>query len=234
MDQEKRILIIDDDPNMLKLLRKGLERHNYKVIDAQKGAEGLRKLYECRPHLVILDIMMPKMDGWEVCRRIREFTDVPIIMLTAKASEEDIVYGLDLGADDYITKPFSLTELLARIEAVLRRASDLAESRGIENWIYTCGDLKIDFTRRRVQVKDQEVRLTPTEFRLLSYLVRHAGEVVPHETLLTKVWGPAYSSETEYLKLYIHYLRRKIEENPNDPQYIITEWGIGYYFNPAA
>ncbi|RLC82519.1 MAG: DNA-binding response regulator [Chloroflexi bacterium] len=229
--KERKILIIDDDPELLKLLKKGLERRNFSLITAQNGPEGLRLLYEHKPSLVILDIMMPKMDGWEVCRRIREMTNAPIIILTAKAREEDIIYGLDLGADDYVTKPFSISELVARIEAILRRMEETNPYGWGELSSYTVGDLEINFARRKVKVKGKDVDLTPTEFRLLAYLVRNAGKVIPHRTLLSQVWGPAYKEETDYLKLYVHYLRQKIEEDPRNPCYIITEWGVGYYFN---
>jgi two-component system KDP operon response regulator KdpE len=224
---KERILVIDDDPTLVRVLQVGLEKEGYEAISATSGAEGLRQAYSTQPHLIILDIMMPRMDGWEVCRRLREMSDVPIIMLTAKVREEDIVKGLGLGADDYITKPFRTRELMARMEALLRRASLPPSSQNSP--VFTNGDLTVDFDRHRVKVRGKEVDLTPKEFRLLSCLVHNRGQVVPHRTILTQAWGPAYANALDYVKLYISYLRRKIEEDPSDPQYVLTEWGVGYY-----
>lgn len=225
---KERILIIDDDPALVRVLQVSLEKEGYEIVSATSGAEGLRQAYRTQPDLIILDIMMPRMDGWEVCRRLREMCDAPIIMLTAKVGETNVVKGLKLGADDYITKPFSTEELMARIGALLRRASLPPSSR--RPAVFASGDLVVDFARRRVTVRGKEVDLTPKEFRLLSCLVRNRGKVLPHRTILTQVWGPAYANELDCLKVYIRYLRRKIEEDPSNPRYILTEWGMGYYF----
>jgi two-component system KDP operon response regulator KdpE len=181
---------------------------------------------------VILDVMMPGMDGWDVLSRLREMSEVPVIMLTAKGREVDIVRGLGLGADDYITKPFGTGELVARVRALLRRNKMPVAQRVTR---YQDNGLSIDLERHEVRVKGVSVDLTPTEFRLLSVLVQNAGKVVPHHTLLTQVWGEEYASEVHYLKLYIRYLRQKIEESASNPRYILTEWGVGYRFRePAA
>ena len=224
----KKILIVDDDAALVKVLSLSLEREGFEVITALGGAEALRKAYESRPDLVILDIMMPHMDGWVTCRRLREIADMPIIMLTAKGNESDIVHGLDLGADDYITKPCSSEELKARIRALLRRA----QSADKTNWqvAYDDGWLKVDLSRQQVMVNGEPVDLTPTEFRLLSCLIQRSGQVVPHKELLTEVWGPEYSDQVSYLSVYIRYLRQKIEQNPSQPTYILTKWGMGYRF----
>lgn len=222
----KKILLIDDDRDLLKLLEVGLEQEGFEVLTAVDGSEGLRVAFRVHPDLVILDIMLPGMDGWETCRRLRELSGVPIIMLTAKAREMDIVRGLTLGADDYITKPFGVSELVARVQACLRRAES-GNSR-VPSAMLSSGDLTIDFARHRVMLRGEPVDLTPTEFRLLSYLARNRGSVVPHRTLLREVWGPEYEDELQYLKLYVHYLRRKIEDDPHQPEYVITQWGVGY------
>ncbi len=224
----KKILIVDDDAALVKVLSLSLEREGFEVIAALGGAEALRKAYELRPDLVILDIMMPQMDGWTTCRRLREIADMPIIMLTAKGGETDVVHGLDLGADDYITKPCSSEELKARIRALLRRA----QSADKTNWqvVYDDGWLKIDLSLQQVTVNGEPMDLTPTEFRLLSCLVQRSGQVVPHKELLTEVWGPEYSDQISYLSVYIRYLRQKIERNPSQPVYILTKWGTGYRF----
>jgi DNA-binding response OmpR family regulator len=227
----KKILIVDDDAALLKVLRLSLEREGFEVITALGGAEALRKAYELRPDLVVLDVMMPNMDGWMTCRRLREIADMPIIMLTAKGDESDIVHGLDLGADDYISKPCSSEELKARIRALLRRA----QSSDKTNWqvAYDDGRLKIDLSRQQVTVDGEPVDLTPTEFRLLACLVQRTGQVVPHQELLTEVWGSEYSDQVSYLSVYIRYLRQKIEQNPSQPTYILTKWGMGYRFAGA-
>ncbi len=223
---QKTILIIDDDPGLVKLLRLGLEKDGFQVITASSGEEGLRKAYHSRPNLVILDIMMPGMDGWLTCRRLRYISETPIIMLTAKTGETDLLKGLSIGADDYLKKPCSLEELKARIHAVLRR------TRASEVWreAYDDGALHIDLKNSIVRRQGKTIHLTPTETRLLMCLVSYQGQVVPHEELLTSAWGPEYSEEESYLSVYIRYLRQKIEEDPSKPQYIRTRWGLGYYF----
>jgi DNA-binding response OmpR family regulator len=222
-----KILAIDDNPQLIKMLRRCLESEDYAVIAAHSGSEGLRKFQESRPDLVILDIMMPDMDGWEVCRSLREISlNVPIIILTVLKEKANVVRGLALGADEFIAKPFKPGELVARIQALLRRAS----MTKTPSEFYNDGNLAIDFEQRQVYLRGQTVNLSPTEFRLLACLVRNAGQVVPHKTLLTRVWGPEYADETHYVKLYIRYLRQKIEKCPECPKYVVTEWGIGYRF----
>jgi len=228
----EKILIIDDNPDLLRVVQLCLARENYEVFTAQNGKEGLQRTYSTQPDLVILDVMMPGMDGWDVLSRLREMSDVPVIMLTAKGREADIVRGLSLGADDYMTKPFGAAELIARVQALLRRNRMPAAQRVTR---YQDNGLLIDLERHEVRVKGTPVDLTPTEFRLLSVLVQNAGKVVPHHTLLTKVWGEEYAKEVHYLKLYIRYLRQKLEDSASNPRYILTEWGVGYRFRePTA
>jgi len=225
------ILVIDDDKDLTLMLKAQLERSNYQVVVASSGQEGLQKAYQTRPDLIILDVMMPGMDGWEVCRRLRELSNVPIIMLTARSLKGDVVKGLEIGADDYLTKPFSAAELDARIQAVLRRSTVQNGPVSSRLSFYTNGHLSVDFDRRIVTVRGERVEFTPTEFKLLTTLVRNEGRVLPHRYLLTEVWGPEYADEIDYVKLYIRYLRLKIEDDPSDPIYIQTEWGIGYRFS---
>jgi two-component system KDP operon response regulator KdpE len=228
---EEKILAIDDSADLLRILQVCLEREDYEVFTAGSGREGLQRTYSVQPDLVILDVMMPGMDGWEVLSRLREMSEVPIIMLTAKGREADIVRGLGLGADDYIVKPFGTAELIARVQALLRRNKTPAVQRRTR---YQDNGLSIDLERHAVCVNGTPVDLTPTEFRLLSVLVQNAGKVVPHRSLLTQVWGEEYANEVHYLKLYIRYLRQKIEEAPSNPRYILTEWGVGYRFREPA
>lgn len=225
---DKLILVVDDEPRMIQFIRMNLELEGYRVIQASSGLEALDKVRDELPDLVILDVMMPDLDGFETLRILRETSDVPVIMLTVKSEEDDIVRGLKLGADDYVTKPFSPRELSSRVEAVLRRAETPAP---LEKTAIEIDDrLTIDLARREVIVEGERIRLRPTEFRLLYHLVNNAGWVMPHETLLQKVWGYEYRDETHYLRLYITYLRQKIEEDSSNPKYIITERGIGYRF----
>jgi len=223
-----KILIIDDDEKLTRLVQLFLGQHGYEVHTAASGLEGLQMAYDLHPDLVVLDIMMPGMDGWVVCNRLRDVSDVPIIMLTAKDGERNIVEGLESGADDYVVKPFSMSELLARIRALLRRASQ--DSRVEEMKVFDNGELVINFSKREIVVRGQSVNLTPTEFELLSCLVKNEGRVLPHTVLLRQVWGDEYVGETQYLKLYIRYLRQKIERDASNPEYILTEWGVGYRF----
>jgi len=227
---KQTVLIIDDDIDLTKIVQINLEREGFKTVVASSGVEGLQKAYSSQPDLVILDIMMPGMDGWTTCRRLREISDVPIIMLTARGMESDVVKGLELGADDYIIKPFGNKELLARINALLRRTDASATKRPP---IYSDGELIVDFIKRMVTVRDEQVDLTPTEFKLLSAFVQNEGRVLPHRFLLTQVWGPEYADEVNYLKLYVRYLRQKIEKDPSNPAYILTEWGVGYRFKES-
>jgi two-component system KDP operon response regulator KdpE len=225
-----RILVIDDDPELRELIKIQLETRQYHVIVAATGREGLRKAYQAHPDLILLDIMMPEMDGWDVCGRLRELSGVPIIMLTACTRHEDIVKGLQIGADDYLTKPFSGKELEARIKAVLRRVGTRENNGSVPSSFFTDGHLTIDFERRIATLDGKKLELSPTEYRLLLTLVRHEGRVLPHRYLLTEVWGADYADQVDYVKLYIRYLRKKIESDPAKPTYIQTEWGVGYRF----
>jgi two-component system KDP operon response regulator KdpE len=222
-----KLLIIEDDQVLNRVLTEHLHNVGYDVLSASGGVEGLELMQGNGPDLVLLDIMMPGMDGWQTCRRLREVSDVPVLILTAKGAEDDVIKGFQLGADDYIKKPFNLQELELRVEAVLRRS---ASRRRDDTSDYNDGVLQIDLGRRMVVRRGDPVHLTPTEFRLLSYLVRHRDRVVPHSELLSEVWGPRYVDDTASLSVYIRYLREKLEENPATPRYICTEWGVGYRF----
>jgi two-component system KDP operon response regulator KdpE len=224
--RKETILIIDDDQDLGRIVQLSLDREGYQTVIATSGLEGLQEAYRVQPDLVILDIMMPGMDGWEVCRRLGEMSNVPILMLTAKGTEADIVKGLQIGADDYLTKPFSVAELIARIQALLRRAASQLQTD--KPSVFSIGNLTIDLNRRMVMRDGELVDLTPTEFKLLECFVTHRDRVLPHRFLLTEVWGSEYIDETNYLKLYVRYLRRKLEEDPANPQLIVTEWGVGY------
>lgn len=222
-----KILVIEDDPPIASLIQLQLENRGFQVQLAYDGAEGLRHAYAWQPDLVVLDIMMPDMDGWTVCERLRELSDVPIIFVTAVGKETDIVRGLEMGADDYLVKPFSPRELVARIEAVLRR-SVRRGGISIEARTYENGPLSVNLENRQVKLNNTPVDLTPIEFKLLSTFIRNEDKVLTHRFLLSQVWGPAYEDERQYLKLYVWYLRQKIEEDPTDPQLILTERGVGY------
>ncbi len=228
MDEGKRILVVDDEPRMRRFIHMNLDLEGYQVLEANNGLEAIKRVRQDLPDLVLLDVMMPDMDGFEALRSIRQISSVPVIMLTVKGDEEDKVRGLELGADDYVTKPFGPRELSSRIKAVLRRAE---MPGGADHAIIKVDDrLQIDFNHRQVIVDGQVVKLRPTEYRLLYHLVNNAGWTMPHETLLAKVWGHEYRDETHYLRLYITYLRQKIEKDPANPQYILTERGLGYRF----
>ena len=226
--EQRLILVVDDVPKMTRFIRMNLELEGYRVSEAIDGMEALKKVRDELPDLVLLDVMMPEMDGFETLEHIRERSSVPVIMLTVKGEEEDKVRGLELGADDYVTKPFSARELTSRIKALLRRTeiSTLMEKTLVE----IDDRLSIDFQRHEAWVEGERTKLRPTEYRLLYHLVNNAGWVMSRETLLSKVWGPEYRDEIQYLRLYINYLRQKIEVNPADPRYILTERGIGYRF----
>ena len=226
--RDMTILIVDDEPRIRDFVRMNLEMEHYRVIEARDGVEALEQLREHLPDLVILDVMMPEMDGFEALRAIREVSTVPVIMLTVRQDERDRIRGLDLGADDYIAKPFNPRELLSRVRALLRRSLMPPPARKTE--IVVDNDLKIDFSRREVTVCGEKVVLRPTEYRLLYHLVNNAGRLMTHETLLSKVWGHEYRDEAHYLRLYITYLRQKIEKDPSHPKYILTERGVGYRF----
>ncbi|MBN1679063.1 MAG: response regulator transcription factor [Anaerolineae bacterium] len=225
----KRILVVDDEPRMIGFIRLNLELEGYQVLEAHTGLEALESIRTQLPDLVLLDVMMPQLDGFETLRMLREFSSIPVIMLTAKGEEDDKVYGLELGADDYVTKPFGSRELSSRVRAVLRRAE--MPSASPEQAILHIDDrLQVDFNRREVIVDGEHIKLRPTEYRLLYHLIENAGWTVPHEQLLAKVWGYEYRDETHYVRLYVNYLREKIEEDPSAPKYILTERGVGYRF----
>lgn len=223
----EKILIVDDEQANRQLLAKLLEWRGFEPIEAGNAEEGLRLAYRHHPDLVLLDIMMPGMDGWEVCRRLRELSDVPIIFLTVRNQTADVVRGLELGADDYITKPYDNDELVARVRAHLRRAPQ--RERDPES-IFEGGTLRVNFLNREVYVGEHLAHLTPKEFNLLSVLVRHAGRVVTRNQLVREAWGDGENDTIEGLKLYIHYLRQKLEPNPAQPQFILTSRGVGYRF----
>ena len=222
------ILIVDDELRMRRFIRMNLELEGYQVIEAENGIQALDQIRQFNPDLAIMDVMMPEMDGFETLRLLREISTMPVILLTVRNDEEDITHGLSLGADDYITKPFSPRVLTSRVGAVLRRAHWPAPP---PRTVLRIDDrLSIDFNRHQVIVNGERIDLRPTEYRLLNHLIQNAGWVVPHDTLLAKVWGYEYRDETHYLRLYINYLRKKIEEDPANPQYILTERGVGYRF----
>ena len=220
------VLVVDDEPQILRVMRASLPIRGYEVLTASTAEEALNQLSKQVPDLVILDLAMPEMSGLEVCRRVREFSSVPIIVLSAKGSESDKVAALDLGADDYVTKPFGMDELLARVRAVLRRLS------ATNDRVLVVGDVTIDIDERRVVVGDKEIRLTPKEFDVFKYLVNNAGKVVTHRALLQTVWGWESTDQTEYLRVFINQLRRKIEMDASHPRYLITEPWVGYRFVP--
>lgn len=226
--RDRRILVVDDEERMVRFIRLNLEHDGFQVVEAFRGAQAIDKLRSSLPDLILLDVMLPDIDGFEVLRMIREISSVPVIMLTAKGEEDDRVRGLELGADDYITKPFSPRELVSRVRAVLRRTE--STTGAIHGLIEVDDRLKLDFDRREVWVDGELVQLRPTEYRLLYHLVQNAGWVVTHDQLLAKVWGYEYRDEPHYVRLYINYLRKKIEKDPANPQYILTERGVGYRF----
>ena len=226
--QNRRILVVDDEERMVRFIHLNLEHDGFRVIDAFNGSQALERLRTGMPDLIILDVMMPDIDGFEVLKTIREFSTVPVIMLTAKSEEEDRVRGLELGADDYVTKPFSPRELVSRVRAVLRRTEMTSGAK--HGPIEVDKNLKLDFDRHEIWVNGKLVNLRPTEYRLLYYLVQNAGWVVTHDQILTHVWGYEYRDQPHYVRLYINYLREKIEKDPANPQYILTERGIGYRF----
>jgi two-component system KDP operon response regulator KdpE len=229
-DQYKNriILVVDDEERMARFIRLNLEHDGFQVVEAYRGMDAIRSMRDTMPDVVLLDVMLPDIDGFEVLRMIREISSVPVIMLTAKGEEDDRVHGLELGADDYVTKPFSPRELVSRVRAVLRRTDTAGVvSRDVIN---VDGRLKIDFGRREVWVNNEEVKLRPTEYRLLYHLVQNAGWVMTYDQLLSKVWGYEYRDEPHYVRLYVNYLRQKLEEDPANPKYILTERGVGYRF----
>jgi two-component system KDP operon response regulator KdpE len=226
MDQRK-ILIVDDEPGLRDLVRINLEHEGFAVVQAENGNQGLEAVRSEHPDLVILDVMMPEMDGWEACQKLREFSQVPVLMLTARVQSQDIVTGLNSGADDYLLKPFNMDELMARVRALLRRVP--SPNRPVNAGK---GEIGIDKQKREVLVRGEPVDLTPTEYDLLLMLAENAGKVLEHEVLLRGVWGQEYTKDNDYLKVYIWHLRRKLEQDPRDPKLLLTEWGIGYRMVP--
>lgn len=224
----KRILLAEDEVAVRDFINRNLLARGFQVLEASNGLEALAVWEREDPHLLILDIMMPRMDGFEVCRRVREHSNVPIIVLTALDAESDKVTALDLGADDYLTKPFGVEELLARVRAVLRRAQP--EALPLASGIKQFGDIEIDLDGHHVRLRGAEVRLSPTEFALLQLLITNVGKVLTHRLILQNVWGPEYGGEAEYLRVYINRLRHKLEPDPANPRYFLTEPGVGYRF----
>ncbi|NNJ09982.1 response regulator transcription factor [Chloroflexales bacterium ZM16-3] len=225
--EQRTILVVDDDNGLRELIRINLEHEGYAVIQAANGVQCVQSVREQRPDMVILDVMMPEMDGVEACGKVREFSKIPILMLTAKVQSEDVITGLDRGADDYLIKPFNMDELSARIRALLRRVPPAYRPLSAGD-----GQIQIDQQKREVRVRGEVVDLTPTEYHLLLILTENAGSVVNHETLLRAVWGQEYTRDNDYLKVYIWHLRRKIEQDPRNPTLLLTEWGVGYRLVP--
>ena len=228
-----KILIVDDEPALVRLMSQVLGQKENQILTASTGQEALKVLFADKPDLVLLDVVMPGMDGWQTCKRIRELSDVPIVMLTGKQkSEEDIVMGLECGADDYLLKPIGNKELAARVKAILRRAEMMP--KGEKRIAFSDGYLDINVTERKVMVNGQRVKLTPIEFSLLAQLLENAGRILTHRQLLEKVWGWEYIDDVDYVRIYISHLRQKIETTPAEPKYIMTESGVGYYFQKTA
>jgi two-component system KDP operon response regulator KdpE len=222
-NKSARIMIIDDEPQMRRLLHVALTAHGYEIREAETGREGIDQTSVFHPDLIILDLSLPDLDGIEVIKQLREWTQTPVIILSVREQEGDKIAALDAGADDYVTKPFNMGELLARVRTALRHAAGAGDEP-----VLTFGSLVIDLTRRYVAVDGREVKLTPTEYELLRVLTVNAGKVLTHRQLMRMVWGPSYEQETNYLRVYIRQLRQKIEPDPSRPQHVITEPGVGY------
>ena len=229
MADKQRILIVDDERQITRVLSRGLTAKGYDVHVAADGEAALQTFGDWHPDLIITDLSMPNMNGLELCRRLRAFSEVPIIVLSVKGEERAKVEALDAGADDYVTKPFGIDELLARIRATLRRAP--AGEPGSKN-VLEAGDFRMQLDERKLTIKAKEIRLTPKEYDLMTYLLRHAGKVLTHHMLLGAVWGGDYTEQTEYLRVFIGQLRKKIETDPANPKYILTEPWVGYRFTP--
>jgi len=225
-DNAPVILVIEDEPPLQKFLRVTLESQNYTVVLAGRGEEGLRHAAMSRPDLVVLDLGLPDLDGLEVIKRLREWSAVPVIIISARGKEQDKVVALDAGADDYLTKPFGVGELLARVRVALRHLAAANQETG--DPVFETGGLRVDLARREVTVNSQPIHLTPNEFRLLSVMIKHAGKVMTHRQLLKEVWGPGSGDENHYLRVYMNQLRQKIEADPARPKYLLTETGVGY------
>ncbi len=226
MSQEATILLIEDGSEIRRFLRTTLPAHGFRLYEASTAREGLIEAQARNPDLILLDLGLPDLEGSEVIRQVREWTSTPIIVLSARDQEQVKVAALDLGADDYVTKPFGINELLARIRAALRHASRSATDAGEP--VFTLGDLKVDLGRRQVFVSGKEIHLTPIEYKLLTTLIRYAGKVLTHRQLLKEVWGPLHVEEGHYLRVYMRQLRHKLEKNPTHPRYLLTELGVGY------
>jgi DNA-binding response OmpR family regulator len=226
--RNKKILVVDDEERMARFIRLNLEHDGFQVVEAYKGMQAVQVLRDQMPDVVLLDVMLPDIDGFEVLQLIREVSSVPVIMLTAKGEEDDRVKGLELGADDYVTKPFSPRELVSRVRAVLRRTE--TTGLGSKEVIEVDEHLKLDFSRREVWLDNKLVKLRPTEYRLLYHLVQNAGWVMTYDQILSKVWGYEYRDEPHYVRLYVNYLRQKLEKDAANPKYILTERGVGYRF----
>jgi len=226
--KNKTILVVDDEERMARFIRLNLEHDGFQVVEAYRGMQALQQYRDSLPDLVLLDVMMPDIDGFEVLSMLREISNVPVIMLTAKGEEDDRVRGLELGADDYVTKPFSPRELVSRVRAVLRRTD--SSSNDSSDVIEVDEHLKLDFSKREIWLDGEIVKLRPTEYRLLYHLVKNAGWVLTYDQILSRVWGYEYRDEPHYVRLYINYLRQKIEKDPSNPIYILTERGVGYRF----
>ena len=232
MTTAKKILVVDDEPAQIRLVDQVLTSNGYEVLEASNGREALRIIYEQKPDLVLLDVVMPVLDGWQTCSRIREVTDIPIIMLTGqRSSEDDVVRGLDYGADEYLSKPLGNRELVARVRAALRRAERPSYPEVKKGTAYSDDHLSVDVSERKVLVNGQRLKLTPREFRLLALLVDNADRVLSHQQALENVWGWEYIDDVDYVRIYISHLRQKIEPDPSQPRYILTEPGVGYYFH---
>jgi len=229
---DRRILVVEDEPHMLDLIRLALESAGFAVTGATTGAEAMRRVREQPTDLVVLDLNLPDMSGFDVLRDVRAHVPVPVIMLTVQDSEDDRVCGLELGADDYLGKPFGHRELISRIKAVLRRTEMPAPVP--RNVVRVDDELTVDFDRREAVVRGQAVKLRPTEFKLLHSLLAHPGRIMTHEALLSRVWGPEYRDDTQLLRLYVNYLRKKLERDPAHPRYILNERGLGYRFADLA
>jgi two-component system KDP operon response regulator KdpE len=226
MEHRKRILVVDDEPEITLVLRSGLTKHGYDVRVANEGEAALELFQAWTPDLVVTDLSMPNMNGLKFCQRLRTLSSVPIIVLSVKSDEATKVEALDTGADDYVTKPFGMSELLARVRAALRRSPETTE----DQTLIKDGDFSVDLSTRTVEVAQKEVKLSPKEFDLLLYFIRHTGKVLTHRTLLANIWGGDYTEQTEYLRVFVRHLRKKIERDPAKPRYILTEPWVGYRF----
>ena len=229
MRRQFRILVVDDQPDILAVLQSMLTAEGFDVVVAQDALSGLRAAYQSHPDAILLDVMMPEVDGFEACRRLREMTDVPIIFVTAKGTIEDVVQGLSLGADDYVVKPFDRSELISRLMACLRRAGERVEEES--DFLFPASSIMLDCDRHELVIGNRTVYLTPKEFEVLRLLIRHAGKVLSTDAILTRVWGPEWIGEPDLVKQYIYRLRQKIEQDPRAPRHLHTVRGGGYYFD---